>query len=277
MLGLTRAFALKGKRGDPVLTGAAIFMLLVIIAAIFAPWLSPYDFAAQRLDEGLTGPSAAHWLGQDKLGRDVLSRVIWGARVSLLVGVLSVTISVIVGTTVGLLTGYFGGKLDQIGMRVLDIFLAFPGILLAIALAAVLGPGLKNVVIALSAFGWVVFARLVRSEILSLRERDYVQAAIVAGASSARIMLRHLLPGVAGALVVQTSFAMAAAILAEASLSFLGLGTQTLPSWGGLLNEGAEFLGLAGHLSWAPGLALLGTVVSLNLLGDRLRDQFDGR
>ncbi len=258
---------------EPAVLLAGGFLVALAVLAAFAPWIAPHDFAAQRLAEGLNGPSPEHWLGQDKLGRDVLSRLIWGARVSLLVGVATVLLSAVVGTLVGLVTGYLGGWVDQVGMRVLDIFLAFPGILLAIALTAVLGPGLVNVVVALSAFGWVSFARLVRGEVLSLREREYVLAARAVGASPGRIMFRHLAPGVAGPLIVKGSFSLAGAILAEASLSFLGLGPQTLPSWGGMLAEGAEFLGLAPHLSWSPGLALVLTVISFNVVGDWLRDR----
>lgn len=258
--------------------GAAALAVLAVFAAaaVLAPWLAPYPFDALQLDQGLSGPTAAHWLGQDKLGRDVLSRLVWGARVSLLVGVVTVAVSAFVGTIYGAVTGYFGGWVDQIGVRVVDVFLAFPGILLAIALTAVLGPNLRNVILALCAFGWVSFARLVRGEILSLREREYVQAAKSVGASPARIFARHLLPGVAAPLVVQASFALAGAILGEASLSFLGLGPQDLPSWGGMLSEGAEYLSDAPHLSWAPGLALVAVVLAFNVLGDSLRDALAG-
>lgn len=256
---------------------AAGVLAVFVVAAVFAPWLAPYPFDALQLDQGLSGPTAAHWLGQDKLGRDVLSRLIWGARVSLLVGVVTVTVAAVIGTVFGALTGYLGGWADQVGTRVIDIFLAFPGILLAIALTAVLGPNLRNVIIALCAFGWVSFARLVRGQILSLREREYVQAAKSIGASPWRIFVKHLLPGVAAPLVVQASFALAGAILGEASLSFLGLGPQDLPSWGGMLSEGAEFLGDAPHLSWAPGLALVAVVLAFNVLGDALRDSLAGR
>jgi peptide/nickel transport system permease protein len=268
-----RAFVSNSKVGWAARVSAACLVLFGV-AALLAPWLSPYPFDAQSLEQGLNGPSAAHWLGQDKLGRDVFSRLLWGARVSLLVGLLSVTVSMAIGVTFGAVSGYLGGWYDTIAMRIIDIFLAFPGILLAIALTAVLGPSLQNIVIALSAFGWVSFARLVRGEILSLREREYVLAARSLGASDARVLTRHLLPGVAAPLVVQCSFALAGAILGEASLSFLGLGSQDMPSWGSMLNEGAEFLGEAAHLSWAPGLALVAVVLSFNLLGDTLRDRF---
>lgn len=266
-----RAFASNAKF-DGFARAAALCLAAFCLAAILAPWLSPHDYNAQSLEQGLSGPSAAHWLGQDKLGRDVLSRLLWGARVSLLVGLLSVTISLLVGVAVGAFSGYAGGWIDLAVMRLIDIFLAFPGILLAIALTAVLGPSLRNIVIALSAFGWVSFARLVRGQMLSLREREYVLAAKSLGASHVRILVRHLLPGVAAPVVVQCSFALAGAILGEASLSFLGLGSQDMPSWGAMLSEGAEFLGEAPHLSWAPGLALVAIVISFNVLGDALRD-----
>lgn len=269
------AEGLAGRLGAGGLAAAATLAVFVL-AAVFAPWLAPHPFDALQLDQGLSGPTGAHWLGQDKLGRDVLSRLVWGARVSLLVGVVTVTVSAVIGTIFGAFTGYLGGWADQVGTRVIDIFLAFPGILLAIALTAVLGPNLRNVIIALCAFGWVSFARLVRGQILSLREREYVQAARSIGASPWRIFVKHLLPGVAAPLVVQASFALAGAILGEASLSFLGLGPQDLPSWGGMLAEGAEFLGDAPHLSWAPGLALVAVVLSFNVLGDALRDSLSG-
>lgn len=265
-----RAFASSASLGAK----AALAVLAVFVAAaLLAPWLAPHPFDLMLLDEGLTGPSAAHWLGQDKLGRDVLSRLFWGARVSLLVGLVAVIVSAVIGTVVGAITGYFGGWIDLVGMRLIDIFLAFPGILLAIALTAVLGPSLRNVVIALSAFGWVPFARLVRGQMLSLREREYVLAAKSLGAAWPRIVFLHMLPGVTGLLVVQASFALAGAILGEAALSFLGLGPQNIPSWGGMLAEGAEFLGQAPHLTWAPGLALVAVVLCFNVLGDALRDR----
>ncbi len=256
---------------------AAAILLVFVAAAVFAPLLSPYSYEEQKLEEGLSGPSAEHLLGQDKLGRDVLSRLIWGARVSLIVGFAAVLVSIILGTGVGLVAGYAGGLTDLIAMRIVDIFLAFPGILLAIALTAVLGPSLENVVLALAAFGWVSFARLVRGQVLTLREQEYILAARSIGVPVPRILLRHILPGVAGPLVVQASFALAGAILAEASLSFLGLGVQDLPSWGGMLNEASEFVGLAPHLSWAPGIALVAIVLSFNVLGDSIKDRMGRR
>lgn len=262
------------KAFSPAAYAAFVFLAILVFAGLCAPWLSPYDYAAQDLSAGLAVPSWQHWLGQDKLGRDVFTRLLWGARLSLATGVGAVCISLAIGTTLGLISGYLGGFVDVLMMQLVDIFLAFPGILLAIALAAVLGPSPWNVVVALSAFGWVPFCRMVRGQVLSLRERDYVVAARAFGSRPGRIMCRHLLPGVAGTLVVQTSFSLAGAILAEASLSFLGLGPQNLPSWGAMLSEGAEFLGEAPHLSWSPGSALVMTVLSFHVVGDALRDTF---
>jgi len=254
-----------------VVVGAAVALLLVL-GAIFAPVLAPYSPREQRLCDGLKGPSASHWLGQDKHGRDVLSRLIYGARVSAVVGVATVLVSALLGFMVGSAAGYFGGAVDQLFMRIVDVLQAFPGILLAIALAAVLGPSLMNVILALSVLGWVGYARLVRGQVLVEREKEYVQAARALGAGPGRIVFRHLLVNVSAPVIVQATFGMAAAILAEASLSFLGLGAQNLPSWGGMLNEGQSFLLTAPHLSIFPGLAVLVTVLGFNFLGDGLRD-----
>ena len=256
-----------------VILGALVALLLVA-TALLAPALAPYSPKQQALCDGLHGPSAQHWLGQDKHGRDVLSRLIYGARVSAIVGLATVIISALIGILVGSLSGYFGGALDQFFMRVVDVLQAFPGILLAIALAAVLGPSLENVILALSLLGWVGYARLVRGQVLVEREKDYVQAARALGASPGRIVLRHLLVNVSAPVIVQATFGMAAAILAEASLSFLGLGAQNLPSWGAMLNEGQSFLRTAPYLSIFPGLAVLVTVLGFNFLGDGLRDLY---
>jgi len=262
-------------RRSGVVIGAGVALLLVL-AALFAPALAPYSPKEQRLCDGLKGPAAAHWLGQDKHGRDVLSRLIYGARVSAMVGIAVVLVSALFGFLVGAAAGYFGGAVDQVIMRIVDVLQAFPGILLAIALAAVLGPSLMNVIVALSALGWVGYARLVRGQVLVEREKDYVQAARALGAGPGRIVLRHLLVNVSAPVLVQATFGMAAAILAEASLSFLGLGAQDVPSWGGMLNEGQSFLLTAPHLAIFPGLAVLVTVLGFNFLGDGLRDLYLG-
>jgi peptide/nickel transport system permease protein len=254
--------------------GVFIFATLVVMAA-FAPALAPYPYDRQSLIDELKGPSAGHPLGQDKLGRDVLSRIIHGARVSLLVGLLTVCASFFTGLAIGTLAGYRGGWVDNLLMRIVDILQAFPGILLAIALAAVLGPSLRNVILALSVLGWIGYARVARGQVMAIRERDYVQAATALGAGGFRVVARHVIPNIMSPMIVQVTFGMAAAIMGEASLSFLGLGTQGTPSWGGMLNEGLDFLGLAPHLSLFPGLALMITVLGLNLLGDGLRDRLD--
>jgi len=257
--------------------GAAI-LLLLIAAALFAPALAPYDPLAQNLDHDLLTSSREHWLGTDKLGRDILSRIIYGARISLAVGVSTVALSLVAGIAVGSLAGYFGGWIDQLLMRAIDVLMAFPGILLAIAFTAVLGPGLDHVVLALCLIGWTGYARLVRGEILSLRERDFIQAARSLGGSPRRIVLRHLLPNLLAPLLIQATFGIAAAIVAEGSLSFLGLGVKPpAPSWGSMLNDGRQFLLVAPHLTTYPGLALMLTVFALNLVGDALQDRLNNR
>lgn len=257
--------------------GAAILLLLAA-AALFAPALAPHNPFSQNLDQDLIASSPEHWLGTDKLGRDILSRIIYGGRVSLLVGIATVTLSLAVGIVVGSLSGYFGGWIDQGLMRLIDILMAFPGILLAIAFTAVLGPGLDHVILALCLIGWTGYARLVRGEILSLREREFIQAARSLGCPPRRIVLRHLLPNLLAPLMIQATFGLAAAIVAEGSLSFLGLGVEPpTPSWGSMLNDGRQFLLVAPHLTTYPGLALMITVVALNLVGDALQDRLESR
>jgi peptide/nickel transport system permease protein len=249
---------------------------MLTLAALSAPLVSPHDPARQDLSASLRGPSLSHPLGQDKLGRDILSRLLFGARISLWVAVLTVSISLSVGVGLGLLAGYFGGLADMLLMRLVDVLQSFPGILLAIAFAAVLGPSLTNVVVALSLIGWVGYARLTRGQVLSLREEEYVLAAQASGASHWRVMLKHLLPNILGPIIVQASFQMAAAIIAESSLSFLGLGTQPpTPSWGGMLNDARPYLLTAPNLSTFPGLAIMVAVLAFNFLGDGFRDIMD--
>jgi peptide/nickel transport system permease protein len=255
---------------------ALLFLSLFMIVAFFAPFISPFDPFEQNLKEGLASPSAEHWLGQDKLGRDILSRIFYGARISLWVGLLTVSISLSIGMVVGATAGLIGGWTDDLLMRLVDIFLAFPGILLAIAFAAVLGPSLRNVILALSLMGWVGYARLIRGQILVAREEEYVTAARALGAGPVRLIRRHLLPNILAPVIVEATFGMAGAIVTEASLSFLGLGVQPpTPSWGAMLSDGRSFLLLAPHLTTFPGLAILFIVMTLNLLGDRLRDHLD--
>jgi peptide/nickel transport system permease protein len=256
---------------------SAGFLATLLLAAAFAPIVSPVSPETLDLPGGLEGPSLAHPLGQDKLGRDVLAGILHGGRVSLGVGFAVVAVSLTLGTLVGFVSGYAGGWVDEATMRVVDVLLAFPGILLAIALAGLLGPNLKNVIFALSVLGWVGFARLVRGEVLSLKVREFVVAARTLGAGPARIAWKHILPNVAGPLSVQATFALASTILAESSLSFLGLGPQDVTTWGGMLSQGVDYLLFAPHLALFPGLAIMGTVLGVNVLGDVLRDRLDPR
>jgi peptide/nickel transport system permease protein len=257
--------------------GAAV-VVLAVVAALFGPWLAPFDPSAQELSLRLEGPSRRHALGLDELGRDILARVLAGARISLLVGVTVVSISAIVGTLLGSLAGYFGGWLDEIVSRIIDILLAFPGLLLAIALVAVLGPSLPNVLGALTVIGWVGYARIARAQALRVRELDYVNAARALGASVWRVLWHHVVPSAMPAIVVQATLGMAGAIIGEASLSFLGLGVQPpTPSWGAMLNGGRAHLLDAPHLTVFPGLAIAALVLGFNFVGDGLRDLTDTR
>ncbi len=258
-----------------IVLGLIVFVLAsFFIAGIFAPYISPYSPYEQELCAGLSLPSRAHLLGQDKLGRDLLSMMIYGARVSLIVGISVVVISAFLGFCIGAFSGIMGGLVDQIIMRVIDLLLAFPGILLAIALSAVLGPSLGNVIFALCLLGWTGYARLVRGQVLLEKEKAYYESARALGAGKFRIIFRHLAPNLIGPVLVQASFGIASAILAEASLSFLGLGTQSLPSFGSLLNSGLGFLRTAPHLTIFPGFAVFLLVISFNILGDFLADYF---
>lgn len=257
---------------------AALGVGLLLAAALVGPWLAPASADEQLLERRLEGPSVGHPLGLDELGRDVLARLLSGARVSVLVGLAVVGVAGTIGTLLGAAAGALGGRWDALLMRTIDVFLAFPGILLAIALVAVLGPALRNVVIALVAIGWVGYARLARGQTLQLREQEYVLAARAAGATPSRVLFRHLLPNVLPLMVVQASLALAGAILAEASLSFLGLGIQPpTPSWGAMINAGRSHLLDAPHVTLFPGLAILLSVLSLNFLGDELVDRLDPR
>jgi len=254
----------------------ALIVLVAIAAAVLGPWLMPYDPAAQQLALRLEGPSAAHWFGLDELGRDIFARVLAGARISLLVGLVVVGVSSSIGIALGAVAGYFGGRVDEAISRLIDILLAFPGLLLAIALVAVLGPSLTNVVLALSLIGWVGYARLVRGQVLRAREFEFVQAARALGATTVRILVRHVVPTALPAVTVQATLGMGAAVLAEAALSFLGLGVQPpTPSWGTMLSYGRGHLLDAPHLTIFPGLAIALLVLGFNFLGDGLRDRLD--
>lgn len=264
-------------RNQLAVAGACI-LVFVAIAAVFAPSLSPEDPLEMNPTRLLGPPSAAHWLGTDEFGRDILSRVIWGARISLYVGAIAVTIAVLVGVSLGLVAGYYGGLLDDAINRVLDVVFAFPTILLALGIVGMLGPSLTNTMIAIGIVYTPVYARLARGTTLSVKERDYVEAATVAGATTPRIIVRHIVPNIAAPLIVQTSLSLSLAILAEASLSFLGLGTQPPdPSWGTMVNTGQRLIELSPWPVVFPGLAIVLAVLGFNLLGDGLRDALDPR
>lgn len=264
-------------RNRLVVVGLAVTLAL-ILTALLAPVLAPFDPTAQNLEQGLSPPTPAHPLGQDKFGRDILSRIIYGARISLWVGLSTALVSLAIGTTIGAISGYLGGLTDEIVTRIIDILLAFPGILLALALMAILGPSLNNVIIALCAVGWVGYARLARGQVLAIKEREFVLAAKALGAGKARIIFVHMAPNILAPLIVEATFGMGGAIVGEAGLSFLGFGVQPpTPSWGGMLNEGRQFLLIAPHLTTFPGLAIMLVVLGFNFLGDGLRDLLDPR
>lgn len=253
-------------------------LLGMLVLTLLAPLLSPYppaktDFAALQQP-----PSPQHPFGTDELGRDILSRVLYGARVSLSAGVFSVTLALGMGGLVGLVAGYYGGRVDNLLMRLVDAMLAFPFLVLAIALAAVLGPSLQNTMLAIAVVTLPVFARLVRGQVLAERPKEYVQAALALGAGDLRVLLGHLLPNILGPLIVQVSLSTANAILAEATLSFLGLGVQPpMPSWGSMLNAARGYLAYAPWMALFPGLAIFLAVLAFNLIGDGLRDALDPR
>ena len=272
-----RTLARRVARHRGAVAGLAVVVLLLIVAA-FAPLLAPFDPGAQALDSGLSGPSRSHWLGQDRLGRDLLSRLLHGARISVAVGLGTVSLSLAIGLLVGSASGFFGGKVDHLFMRLADVLLAFPGILLAIAITSVLGPSLRNVLIALSALGWVGYARLIRGQILKIREMEFVQSAQAVGSPPARLLLVHILPNAISPVIVEATFGIARAIVAEAGLSFLGLGVAPpTPSWGAMISEGRHFLFVAPHLTTVPGIAIMITVMAFNFLGDGIRDAMDVR
>ena len=255
---------------------AGIFIFFLILAAIFAPFIAPYDPYAIDYGNAMMPPSPQHWAGTDIYGRDILSRIIYGARISLTVGISSVTIGAIVGVSLGLISGFFGGFLDEIIMRSADVLFAFPGILLAIAVVAILGPGLVNVVAAVAIFSIPTFARIVRSNTLSLKESLYIRAARSMGASNKRIMFVHIMPGTLSGAIVYFTMRIGTSILTASSLSFLGLGAQPpTPEWGAMLAESRDYIGVADHLTIFPGIAIFLTVLAFNIFGDGLRAAFD--
>jgi peptide/nickel transport system permease protein len=263
-------------RYRPGLVGAGFVVALVLIA-VFAPVIAPYS-PTEKVGRRGGAPSAEFRLGNDEIGRDVLSRLLYGSRVALVVGVGAMAIAVAIGVTIGAAAGYFGGKVDQALSRVVDTLMAFPLLALLITLAALFEPSLLNVVIVIGVTVWASYARVVRAEVLSLREEDFVTAARSAGATDRRIMFRHVLPNTAAPIIVQATFAVGLGILAESGLSFLGLGVNpTTPTWGLALNEGRDFIEQAWWISTFPGLAIVFTVLGLNLFGDGLRDALDVR
>jgi peptide/nickel transport system permease protein len=261
----------------PALIGLALIVVLGVLA-VFAPEIAPYDVIKQNYGLVRKPPSLLHWFGTDEVGRDILTRVIWGARASLSAGVISVGIAMSIGVPLGLIAGYRGGLIDAVISRFTDAMLACPFLILAIALAAFLGPSLGNAMIAIGITATPLFVRLTRGQTLSIRNEDYVEAARAVGNPVWRIALRHILPNVLPALLVQATLTIATAIIAEASLSFLGLGQQPpLPSWGSMLNVAQRFLGNAPWMALWPGVAIFVSVISFNLLGDGLRDALDPR
>ena len=263
---------------EPLTMVALAVIALFAIGAVLASVVAPYDPLAQDLASRLQPPSQAHWLGTDQLGRDLLSRILYGARISLIVGVVVVALAGALGTFVGLIAGYTAGLADEGLMRLTEVFLAFPPLILAMAIAGALGPSLGNAIIAIAAVTWAVYARLSRGQVLSLRRREYVEAARAIGAGRTRIIARHLLPNAIAPLLVQASFDMGSAIISAAGLSFIGFGAQPpTPEWGVMISEGRNFISTEPWLSLFPGLAILLTVGAFNLLGDALRDTLDPR
>lgn len=265
------------RRNRLALAGATVVALLVVLGSV-GSWIAPYDPLAQNLARSLEGPSADHWFGTDSFGRDILSRVLYGARISLLVGVASQTIAFSLGVLLGVVSGYYGGRIEGVIMRFADVTLAFPTLLLLIAITAAFQPGLTVVFVAIGVVGWAGMARLVRSQVLVVRELDFVQAARALGMSDLRLLARHVLPNSLAPAIIAVTLGMASAILLEAALSFIGLGAQPpTPSWGSMISDGRDFLRTAPWISVFPGLAIGLVVLGFNLFGDGLRDAMDPR
>ena len=267
------------KKNKMALLGLVILVILILLA-LFADVIADYDTVVikQNLANRLKGPSAEHWLGTDEFGRDIFARLIHGARVSLKVGIVAVGISIVCGGTLGALAGYYGGRLDNIIMRIMDIFLAVPSILLAIAIVSALGPSIINLMVAISVSNIPRYARIVRASVLSIRDQEFVEAARAIGANNARIIFRHIIPNSLAPVIVQGTLGVASAILSTAGLSFIGLGIQPpAPEWGSMLSGGRQYLRYAWWVTTFPGVAIMITILSLNLLGDGLRDVLDPR
>ncbi|MBP8697158.1 MAG: ABC transporter permease [Syntrophobacterales bacterium] len=270
-------FWYRFSKNHLAVAGSAVVVLLFALS-ILAPWISPYDPAAIDLKNILQPPSAQHWFGTDQLGRDVLSRMIWGAQISLKVGFVSTGIAIFIGTILGAVAGYYGRWVDAVIMRFVDIMLCFPTFFLILAVIAFLEPSIWNIMIIIGATGWMGITRLVRADVISLKERDFVQAARVIGASDARIIFIHVLPNCMASVLVAATLGVAGAILTESALSFLGIGVQPpTPSWGNILTAGKDNIDIAWWLSLYPGLAILVTVLGYNMLGEGIRDSLDPR
>ena len=269
----------RAARHNPLAAVGVVLVVIFVIFAVIASWIAPQDPAHIDLPTRLSSPSTAHWFGTDELGRDILSRVIYGSRISMLVGSSVVAVSLALGLVIGSIAGYYGGQLDRfVNVVVMNAFLSFPGILIAIAFVAFRGPGIFNLVLALSLGGWVGYARLVRAQVLAACEREFVEAARALGASDLRVIVRHILPNIIQPVVVQAAIGMAGAILAEATMSFLGLGVPPpTASWGAMLNDGRAHLFDAPHLVIFPAVAVMLAVLSFNFIGDALRDYLDPR
>jgi ABC-type dipeptide/oligopeptide/nickel transport system permease subunit len=265
------------SRNPGAVFGLAVFLAIVAMAA-FAPLLAPFDPLAQGVGKPLEGPSAAHWAGTDSFGRDILSRIIYGARVALVVGIVAVLLAMVIGVTLGLISGYYGGVVDIVIMRIMDGLFAFPIIILAIAMMAVMGFGVRNVIIAVAVGFIAPFARVTRGDVLAVKEEPYIEAARLAGVGSLAIIFQHVLPNVLAPIIVQGALRVSGAIITESGLSFLGLGPPPpTPAWGRMIAEGQTFIVMAPHVSTIPGIALMLAIVALNLLGDGLRDTLDPR
>lgn len=269
-------FAGKALTSSPTALIGTIVFAVIVLLALLAPWIAPHDPVVQRIAIRLQGPSWEHWLGTDYYGRDILSRLLHGARYSLLIGVLSISLAVVVGSLIGLLAGYFGGRIDIVIMQIMDVVLAFPALILGIILVAVLGASVTNIIIAIAFTAVPAFARIARAPVMALREREFVQAGRALGFSDMRIMFRHILPNIVPEIIVMASLWMATAVRTEASLAFIGLGlAPPTPTWGGMVREGFENILDSYSVALFPSLAVLVLVLALNLIGDGLRDAID--
>ncbi|KAB2332027.1 nickel transporter permease [Bacillus mesophilum] len=269
------SFYKKLAKNKAALAGAIVVLIFTILA-ILAPLIAPYDPTTMDMSKRLAPPSADHWFGNDDKGRDILSRILYGSRISLTVGILSTILGAVVGIILGIVSGYYGKWVDSLIMRICDVLLAFPGILLALAIVSILGPSTTNVIVAVAFFAVPTFARIVRGSTLSVKKLEYVDAIRAVGASDFRIIFKHILPNITSPIIVQSTLYIASAIITASALSFLGLGTQPpTPEWGTMLAQGRSFMAQAPHISLFPGLIILVVVVGFNLFGDGLRDALD--